>query len=62
MSPDRDRYWIFTDREGGFDVRQAGDIAVKLVISERATSALLRSVAADEEGNPVVLFRLGGND
>lgn len=62
LSPDRDRYWIFTDREGGFDVRQAGDIAVKLVISERATSALLRSVAADEEGNPVVLFRLGGND
>ncbi len=62
LSPDRDRYWIFTDRDGGFDVRQAGDIAVKLVISERATSALLRSVAADEEGNPVVLFRLGGND
>ncbi len=62
LSPDRETYWIFSEREGGFDVRQAGDIAAKLIISERASNALLRSVAADEEGNPVVLFRVAKDD
>lgn len=58
LSPEREAYWIFSEREGGFDVRQAGDIAAKIIISERASTALLRSVAADEDGNPIVLFRV----
>lgn len=58
LSPERGAYWIFSECEGGFDVRQAGDIAVKIIISERASTALLRSVAADEDGNPIVLFRV----
>lgn len=58
LSPERGAYWIFSEREGGFDVRQAGDIAAKIIISERASTALLRSVAADEDGNPIVLFRV----
>ncbi len=62
LSSDRERYWIFSERTGGFDVRQAGDTAVKIVISERASSALLRSVAIDEEGNPIVLFRCDKTD
>lgn len=50
--------WIFADHpDGGFDVRQWGDVDAKLIISDRASTALLRSVAADEEGNPIVLFR-----
>ncbi len=53
-----ERYWIFTDNpDGGFDLLQSGDIGVRLIISARAGSALLRSVAADEEGNPIVLLR-----
>lgn len=62
LSPERGAYWIFSEREGGFDVRQAGDIAAKIIISERASTALLRSVAADEDGNPIVLFRVANDN
>lgn len=58
LSPERGAHWIFSEREGGFDVRLAGDIAARIIISERASTALLRSVAADEDGNPIVLFRV----
>ena len=53
-----DNYWIFSQHaEQGFEVRQAGDIDVQLIISQTASDALLRSVAGDAEGLGIVLFR-----
>lgn len=56
----RAEYWIFSENaSGGFDLLLSGDKFVRLVVSKTATEALLRSVAADEEGNAVVLIRIG---
>lgn len=59
LTSERSRYWIFSAHDdGGFVVKQAGDIDVQLIISPKATNgALLRSVAGDEQGNAIVLFR-----
>ena len=52
-------YWIFSAHpEGGFILRQSGDIDVQLIISPKAKNgSLLRSIAGDEEGNAIILFR-----
>lgn len=56
----RAEYWLFSENaSGGFDLLLSGDKFVRLVVSKTATEALLRSVAADEEGNAVVLIRIG---
>ena len=53
-----DNYWLFSAHsEGGFVLRQSGKIDVQIIISPTAPNALLRSIAGDEEGNGVVLFR-----
>ena len=53
-----DKYWFFSSHpEKGFVLRQSGNIDVQIIISESAPEALLRSVAGDEEGLGVVLFR-----
>lgn len=58
FSPERRACWMFSDDSaGGLDVRSTEGSGAKLIISQRAPRALLRSVAADEEGNPIVLFR-----
>ena len=58
FSDNPDNYWIFSQHaEQGFEVRQAGDIDVQLIISQTASDALLRSVAGDAEGLGIVLFR-----
>lgn len=56
----RTKYWIFSNHpEGGFVVKQSGDIDVKLIISAYAKiNALLRSIAGDEDGNAVMLWRI----
>ncbi len=59
FSETKSEYWIFsTHPEGGFMLRQSGDIDVQLIISPKAKNgSLLRSVAGDEEGNAIILFR-----
>ena len=56
----RTKYWIFSNHpEGGFVVKQSGEIDVKLIISAYAKiNALLRSIAGDEDGNAVMLWRI----
>lgn len=56
----RTKYWIFSNHpEGGFVVKQSGEIDVKLIISAYAKiNALLRSIAGDEDGNAVILWRI----
>ena len=56
----RTKYWIFSNHpEGGFVVKQSGEIDVKLIISAYARiNALLRSIAGDEDGNAVMLWRI----
>ena len=50
--------WLFSNTDGGFEVRQQGDIDALLIVSRRATDRLIRSLAGDEDdGNPIVLFR-----
>ena len=60
FTEDRKAYWIFSNHpEGGFVVKQSGSIDVKLIISPYAKiNALLRSIAGDEDGNPVMLWRI----
>lgn len=55
----KSKYWIFSPHaDGGFVVRESGDVDVQLIISPKAKDgALLRSVAGDEEGNAIILFR-----
>ena len=36
----------------------SGDKFVRLIVSKTAAEALLRSVAADEQGNAIVLIRV----
>ena len=59
LTTEKSRYWIFSAHEdGGFVVRQSGEIDVQLIISPKAKDgALLRSVAGDEQGNAIILFR-----
>ena len=59
FTSDKSKYWLFsTHANGGFVVRQQGDIDVQIIISPKAKDgALLRSVAGDEEGNAIVMFR-----
>lgn len=59
FTSDKSKYWLFSAHaNGGFVVRQQGDIDVQIIISPKAKDgALLRSVAGDEEGNAIVLFR-----
>ena len=55
----RAEYWIFSESVGGgFDMLLSGDKFVRLIVSKTAEEALLRSVAADEQGNAIVLIRL----
>jgi len=59
LTSDKSKYWLFsTHANGGFVVRQQGDIDVQIIISPKAKDgALLRSVAGEEEVNAIVLFR-----
>lgn len=59
FTSDKSKHWLFSAHaNGGFVVRQQGDIDVQIIISPKAKDgALLRSVAGDEEGNAIVLFR-----
>lgn len=59
LTSDKSKYWLFSAHaNGGFVVRQQGNIDVQIIISPKAKDgALLRSVAGDEEGNAIVLFR-----
>lgn len=59
LTSDKSKYWLFSAHaNGGFVVRQQGDIDVQIIISPKAKDgALLRSIAGDEEGNAIVLFR-----
>jgi hypothetical protein len=51
--------WQFAESaEGGFEVRQAGEVDAQLIFSPRAQSDLLRSIAGDEQGGGVRLFLL----
>lgn len=59
FSEERSEYWLFSPHEqGGFVLRQSGDIDVKLIISQNAESNLLRSIAGDEDANAVYLLRI----
>ena len=60
FTEDRKAYWIFSNHpEGGFVVKQSGSTDVKLIVSPYAKiNALLRSIAGDEDGNPVMLWRI----
>lgn len=56
---DEPAVWQFAESaEGGFEVRQAGEVDVQLIFSPRAQSDLLRSIAGDEQGGGVRLFLL----
>ena len=59
ISDEKSEYWIFsTHTDGGFMLHQSGDIDVQLIISPKAKNgSLLRSIAGDEEGNAIILFR-----
>lgn len=55
----RAEYWIFSESiGGGLDMLLSGDKFVRLIVSKTAAEALLRSVAADEQGNAIVLIRV----
>ena len=56
---DEPSVWQFAESaEGGFELRQAGEVDVQLIFSPRAQSDLLRSIAGDEQGGGVRLFLL----
>ena len=56
---DEPAVWQFAESaEGGFEVRQAGEVDAQLIFSPRAQSDLLRSIAGDEQGGGVRLFLL----
>ena len=56
---DEPTVWQFAESaEGGFEVRQAGEVDAQLIFSPRAQSDLLRSIAGDEQGGGVRLFLL----
>lgn len=39
-------------------LRQSGDIDVKLIISQNASSDVLRSIAGDEDANAVIFLKI----
>ena len=56
---DEPAVWQFAESaEGGFELRQAGEVDAQLIFSPRAQSDLLRSIAGDEQGDGVRLFLL----
>ena len=56
---DEPSVWQFAESaEGGFELRQAGEVDAQLIFSPRAQSDLLRSIAGDEQGGGVRLFLL----
>ena len=56
---DEPAVWQFAESaEGGFELRQAGELDAQLIFSPRAQSDLLRSIAGDEPGGGVRLFLL----
>lgn len=56
---DEPAVWQFAESaEGGFELRQAGEVDAQLIFSPRAQSDLLRSIAGDEQGGGVRLFLL----
>ena len=56
---DEPAVWQFAESaEGGFELRQAGELDAQLIFSPRAQSDLLRSIAGDEQGGGVRLFLL----
>ena len=56
---DEPSVWQFAESaDGGFEVRQAGEVDAQLIFSPRAQSDLLRSIAGDEQGGCVRLFLL----
>lgn len=59
FSAEKSEYWIFSAHEdGGFVLRQSGDIDVKLIISQNAQSDVLRSTAGDEDANAVIFLKI----
>ena len=59
LATPKSEYWIFSEHsEGGFILRQSGEIDVKLIISKRAKSDILRSIDGQESGGGVVLIRI----
>ena len=59
FSAERSEYWIFSaHEEGGFVLRQSGDIDVKLIISQSAPSDVLRSIAGEEDANAVIFLKI----
>lgn len=56
---DEPAVWQFAESaEGGFELRQAGEVDAQLIFSPRAQGDLLRSIAGDEQGGGVRLFLL----
>lgn len=59
FTDDRVAYWLFSPHEdGGFVLRQSGDIDVKLIISQNAQSDILRSIAGEEDANAVIFLKI----
>jgi hypothetical protein len=59
FSDEKSEYWLFsTHNEGGFVLRQSGDIDVKLIIAHNASSDVLRSIAGDEDANAVIFLKI----
>lgn len=59
LSSDKSNYWIFSEHgDGGFIMKQSGNLNVKLIVSKRAKSDILRSVDGDESGGAVILIRI----
>ena len=59
LSDGRENYWFFENHaDGGFVMKQSGAIDVKLIISKRAKSDILRSVDGQESGGAVILIRI----
>lgn len=59
FSAEKSDYWHFsTHEDGGFVLRQSGDIDVKLIISQNAQSDVLRSIAGDEDANAVIFLKI----
>lgn len=59
FSSEKSEYWLFSaHEEGGFVLRQSGDIDVKLIISQNASSDILRSISGDEDANAVIFLKI----
>ena len=59
LSAEKSEYWIFSEHsEGGFILKQSGKMNVKLIISKRAKSDILRSIDGEESGEGVILIRI----